>query len=252
MNPLRPGTVLSLLIGATLLRLSLSGNHTRYVQPAMGPLLTLSGVVLLALSLISLVPAFGSQPTVAHDHDHDHDHDRGEHADAEHDDHGGHGHGPAIAWLLMLPVLAVFIVAPPTLGAWGLGRVGDVVKRTSGSNYLPLVKGSEPVSITVRDFVGRAYDADGSSFAGATVRLTGFVAPAIAPDTGLVVARYSIACCAADALAAQALLVDLPSDPPPDTWIEVDGTFVGLTQSGLPRIRVTDVRATSEPSKPYE
>ena len=56
------------------------------------------------------------------------------------------------------------------------------------------------------------------------MRLVGFVAPAKAD--GFVVARYSIACCAADALAATAQVVRLDGPSPArDTWVEVEGTL---------------------------
>ena len=57
--------------------------------------------------------------------------------------------------------------------------------------------------MSLLEFDQRAFEGtDGASFNGATVRLVGFVGPAKAD--GFLVARYSIACCAADALAATA------------------------------------------------
>jgi hypothetical protein len=59
--------------------------------------------------------------------------------------------------------------------------------------------------MSLLEFNQRAFEGtDGASFNGATVRIIGFVAPTTAD--GFVVARYSIACCAADALAATALV----------------------------------------------
>ena len=79
--------------------------------------------------------------------------------------------------------------------------------------------------MSLLEFDQRAFEGtDGASFNGATVRLVGFVARRRA--TGFLVARYSIACCAADALAATALVVGWDGPVPDrDTWVEVEGTF---------------------------
>ena len=54
--------------------------------------------------------------------------------------------------------------------------------------------------MSLLEFVQRAADRDGASFSGTTVELTGFVAGA--GPSGFDLARYSIACCAADAAVA--------------------------------------------------
>ena len=110
------------------------------------------------------------------------------------DDHSDHEHGgEQVAWLLLAPVLALLLIAPGALGSYSLGQ---------------------------RAFEGTG----GASFNGATVRVIGFVGPTKAD--GFVVARYSIACCAADALAATALVTGWTGRVPArDSWVEVEGRF---------------------------
>jgi uncharacterized repeat protein (TIGR03943 family) len=101
------------------------------------------------------------------------------------------------------------------------------------------------------EFDQRAFEGtDGASFNGARVRLVGFVAPA--EGDGFLVARYSIACCAADALAATAHVVGWNGPVPGrDTWVEVEGTF---ERGGAvnPRFAAVSVTPIPEPNDPYE
>ena len=46
-------------------------------------------------------------------------------------DHGGHG--PRVAWLLLLPVLTIFLVAPPALGSYAALDDADSVPQPSAS-----------------------------------------------------------------------------------------------------------------------
>jgi hypothetical protein len=94
--------VLLVLVGGAVLRLSLSGSYTNYVKQSMGIWLNLAGAALVALGVWTAVRAFRAHRTEA---------------TAEVDD-DGHGHGRTrAAWLLLLPVVAIFVVAPPALGA---------------------------------------------------------------------------------------------------------------------------------------
>ena len=105
--------------------------------------------------------------------------------------------------------------------------------------------------MTVTEFDQRAFDGtDGSSFNGAEVRLVGFVGPT--EDGGFLVARYSIACCAADALAATALVTGWAGPVPPrDAWVEVTGRFEpGGTRD--PRLVASSVAVVPPPDDPYE
>jgi uncharacterized repeat protein (TIGR03943 family) len=99
--------------------------------------------------------------------------------------------------------------------------------------------------MTLLEFGQRAFDHDGSSFNGAAVQLTGFVAGA--EENGFKLARYTIACCAADAAPVVVHVVGTVGDPSPrDQWVRVTGTFrhgVGGLTGARRHERGRDLRA---------
>jgi uncharacterized repeat protein (TIGR03943 family) len=224
------GATLTAVIGVLLTRLALQGTFRRYVRPGMGPWLAVAGILLTMLGLIVLWR-----------------HRRGEH------DHSAHEHGgERVAWLLLAPVLALLLIAPGSLGAFSLGRTGSAVNVRGGGGVFTKLEPSAGVhEMSLLEYNQRAYEGTGgASFNGATVRLVGFVAPV--KGDGFLVARYSIACCAADALAATAHVVDWSGPVPPrDGWVEVEGTFQPGDEKN-PRLVATSVTPIPEPGDPYE
>jgi uncharacterized repeat protein (TIGR03943 family) len=219
-----------MLIGAVLLRLTLTDTYRRYVRPDLGVLLTLSGIFVIVLGLVTLVVALRrGRPTAVHDHDHD---------------------AVGVGWLLLAPIAALLLVAPPTLGSYGVGRAATVDIRAGAPVFKPLAPRAEPHPMTLLEFGQRAYDHNGSNFNGAVVQLTGFVAGA--ETRGFQLARYQIACCAADATPAVVGVVGTSGDAPPlDQWVVVTGTF---RRSGdeLPELAATSVVDIETPNEPYE
>jgi uncharacterized repeat protein (TIGR03943 family) len=236
------GGSISLLVGVTLLRLTLTGTYTRYVRVGMGPFLVVAGVVLVLLGVTTLVRSRRAPAAAGHDDEH-HDHDHGEH------DHGGHGHTERVGWLLLAPVVALLLVAPPALGSYGVDR-GAVVDVTAGaSDLVPLDPGDGPVAMTLLEFSQRAHDHGGESFEGATVELTGFVADDAAPFR---LARYQIACCAVDAAPLLVRVTGAVGDlPRRDAWVTVTGTFRAV-EDGLPTLAATGIAEVPAPDDPYE
>jgi uncharacterized repeat protein (TIGR03943 family) len=103
--------------------------------------------------------------------------------------------------------------------------------------------------MTLLEFGQRAFDRDGASFGGATVQLTGFVAAA--EDGGFRLARYQIACCAADAAPVVVRVIGSRRVPARDRWVTVTGVF----QPGggeLPALAATNVVELPAPDDPYE
>lgn len=230
------GGTITLLLGVALLRLTLGGTYTRYVQEGMAPWLVAAAVAVIALGLATLVrawrrPAAGAGP-----------------AENEHGEHGHHDHGGGVGWLLLGPIVVLLLVAPPALGSYGVDRGAAVDVRSGVSAFEPLPADAAPVPMTLLEFSQRAFDRDGASFNGATVELTGFVAG----GEGFRLARYQIACCAADAAPLVVRIVGARGGPPPrDRWVTVTGRFHG-TAGDTAELAALTVREIPTPADPYE
>jgi len=158
--------------------------------------------------------------------------------------------GPVpVAWLLLAPIVVLLLVAPPALGSFGVDRGGQVTIGAGGDPFEPLPPGP-PRPMTLLEFNQRSVDG-GASFAGRTVELTGFVLEADGRE-GFRLARYQIACCAADARAAVVRVVGTTGAVPGrDRWVTVVGSF-GVLADGTPEVVVTSVTEVPAPLDPYE
>lgn len=223
------GATTVLLVGALLVRLAVTGAYARYVRVGMGSWLLVAGILLALLGLLGVVRALrGGVPGDAHEH---------------------HGHERA-GWLLLVPVVALLLVAPPALGSFGVDRSTSVAVTSNGHTFTPLPSGAT-VPMTVLEYDERAADHDGASFAGVPVRLTGFVART-ADGAGFRLARYQIQCCAADAVAAVVRVVGASGDlPARDQWVTVTGTYHG-SPGGIPELLAETVSPVPPPRDPYE
>jgi uncharacterized repeat protein (TIGR03943 family) len=221
------GGTISLLVGTVLLRLTVTGAYTRYVQSRMGPWLVVAGVVVIALGAATLVRSR-----------------RG----GEEDEHG---HSGRVGWLLLAPIAALLLVAPPALGSFGVDRGASVDVREGAPEFQPLDPAAGPVDMTLLEYSQRAFDHDGASLGDTPVRLTGFVA-----GGGFRLARYQIACCAADAAPVVVRVVGTHGDPPArDQWVTVTGTFRpgdGAGEGDVAQLAATSVLEIPEPADPYE
>jgi uncharacterized repeat protein (TIGR03943 family) len=105
--------------------------------------------------------------------------------------------------------------------------------------------------MTLLEFDERTADHGGASFGSTPVRLTGFVTPS-ADAQGFRIARYQIACCAADAVASVVRVTGASgSRPARDQWVTVTGTF-NRAADGVPELRATSLAEISAPADPYE
>jgi uncharacterized repeat protein (TIGR03943 family) len=227
------GGTISMLVGAVVLRLTLTDTYRRYVQPAMGKWLLIAGVALILLGLVTLINALRNvEPEEAHGHDHEHSHRVG------------------VGWLLLAPIAALLLVAPPTLGAYGVNRGATVKVRAGKAVFTPLRRKDAPVEMTLLEYIERSSEHNGASFHGVPVKLTGFVVGG--ESGGFRLARYQISCCAADATASELEVVGTSGPPASDDqWVTVTGTF----QPGggeLPRLAATSVVEIPAPEDPYE
>jgi len=226
------GGTITLLVGAVLMRLTLTGTYERYVRVGMGPWLAVAGIVVIVVGLVTLLQAVRRVPAVdAHHHEHE--------------------HGIGVGWLLLAPVAALLLVAPPTLGSYGVARGAAVDVRQGAPVFDPLPHGAPPRPMTLLEYGQRAFDHNGASFRRVPVELSGFVSgPA---DGGFQLARYQIACCAADAVPVVVHVVGTAGDTPSsDQWVTVTGTFVPGGGGDVPLIRATSVAEIAAPNDAYE
>lgn len=244
---------LLLAVGGVALRLGLTGEALSYVKAGLQPLLVISGVVLVVLGGVAVMRAFTRDPGAPDPGP------AGTGDDGHHDGDGdGHGHGSRVAWLLVLPLLALLLVAPPPLGQFAAARQSTTPVVSTRTTYPPLpaeVDGAAPLE--VGDFVLRALYDEARSVDGQPVRLVGFVSDTQQPG-GFLLSRFALNCCAAD---ARAISVTAISDEVPalDAWVEVVGTFeprpgveVGAPSTEPPQLRVTSVVPVEQPDAPYE
>jgi uncharacterized repeat protein (TIGR03943 family) len=221
------GGTITLLVGAVLLRLTFTGTYERYVRVGMEPWLIAAGVAVVLLGAATLVRSL----RVGRGH--------------------GHEHGVGVGWLLLAPVAALLLVAPPTLGSYGVAHGARVDVRAGAPVFKRLARQATPVPMTLLEYSQRAFDHRGASFNGNAIRLTGFVAGS--KGTGFDIARYQIACCAADAIPAVVRVVGTAgSVPGRDGWVTVTGTFRNVVAGEIPEMVATSIAAISAPEDPYE
>jgi uncharacterized repeat protein (TIGR03943 family) len=241
--------VLLILLGGALVKIAVNGDYLRYVKPAQQPWIVTGGAVMVVLGAVAIVRdvlAARSKVTV------DAVPDEPGHA---HDD--GHAHSARPAWLLLVPVLAVFLVAPPALGADSVirteSRAPSSAAAASAAAFPPLPMGNV-VPLPVNEFVSRAgWDAAGT-LNGRTISLTGFV---VHTDGGTLLARLVISCCAADAFPVTVRLRGGEADHlASDAWIQITGQVVPGTatkaNSYTPDFTPASLTTVPAPKDPYE
>lgn len=223
------GGTISLLVGAVLLRLTVTGTYRRYVRVEMGPWLAIAGLAVVLLGLVTLIRAIRHDRVV--------------------DAHGHQPGGDRVGWLLLAPIAALLLVAPPTLGSFGVGRSAAIDIR-AGAPVFERLPAGPPVPMSLLEFGQRAFEHEGASFHGTSVRLTGFVADQ--DPEGFRLARYQIACCAADALPVVVRVIGVQGGiPPRDQWVTVTGRFEP-GDGDVPTLFALALTPIPPPDEPYE
>ncbi|MFJ3663221.1 TIGR03943 family putative permease subunit [Streptomyces sp. NPDC090119] len=214
------------LLGGALLHAGTTDLYLRYVKSGLRPLVLAAGVVLVVTALAT---AWYERKRTR----------------------GGHPE-PRVAWLLVLPVLALILIAPPALGSYSAVRTGTALQPPYGLDPLPA---SDPVRLSVVDYASRA--AYGHTLRGRTVRVTGFLALDANGTPYLV--RMALNCCAADAQPVKVGLTgQLPPVLRPDAWLEVTGVYAPrvtrdpVNNGLIPYLRVTSARPVPPPADPYD
>ena len=242
-----------LAMGAVAVRLAISGSLVRYVKQSLRPWLGASGLVIVAVAILMLL-----RRPASHQHDaHNDDHDHGEH-DGQPDDDQQHDHASVVSLLLLLPVVAIIAIAPPPLGSFALSRstrsTGGVVVRTgTRSDFPPLARSATPIEMPLFEVQTRVATDGIESVAGQPLTVTGFVVTG--SENPIELARFRIACCAADAAPAIVGLDITGATPTGDSWVTIVGTVTDTkVVRGLitPIVSVVELRAIPVPVDPYE
>ncbi|SHK95876.1 TIGR03943 family putative permease subunit [Desulforamulus aeronauticus] len=88
-------------------------------------------------------------------------------------------------------------------------------------------------------------------YLGKELEVTGFILhhKALKPDQYLV-ARYAIACCAADATII-GFVVEGTTSIPDNSWVKIRGTVTHFDQDSQPIVKVTSIEQIEQPTDPY-
>jgi len=259
------------LTGAALLHAGFTDLYLRYVKAGLQPLLLLAGVVLIAAALATVwyewrgrkqgesqgEPQEAKKAGVAERVEDGHEDHRPANLDDSDLDDDGHDHvhrEPRISWLLVLPLLALILVAPPALGSYSAMRTGTALQQPYGYDNLPA---AGPLRLSVVDYASRAVYQHGRTLDGRQIKVTGFVALDHAGTPYLV--RMALNCCAAD---AQPVKIGLTGKVPPvlqpDKWLEVTGTYTTrevkdpVNNGPIPFLQVSSATPVATPADPYD
>ncbi|WP_329787129.1 TIGR03943 family protein [Lentzea sp. DG1S-22] len=226
--------ILLVLLGGALLKISFSGLYLRYVQKSLLPLLVAAGVIMIGLALFAIIRDI-RRGKAADEHDHE------------------HSHSSRSTWLMLLPVMAVFLISPPALGGDVVNSAADTNQTQRSRNLLGELPSGDVIPLSMTEFVTRTAWDESGTLDGRRVRLTGFM---LRSEGDTFVARLAISCCAAD---ARPLKVKLTGDVPTiadEQWVEVTGQVVPKSateqNSWVPSFTVESFTSVPEPVEPYE
>ncbi len=231
-----------LLVGISIVMITVSGAFTRYVKPGLLPWLAASAVLLIALALSAIIgdirrggPRTSGQPS--------------HHSE-------GHPHRAGIVWLLVVPILVLIFVTPPALrpsaAAPSVTTVSnDVLNRA----FPPLPPGNAPEVSLPEVLIREAQDTTGS-LTNRSITVTGFV---LNEAQGVDLGRIVIICCAADAQLARIHLrgpaAARAAGLADNTWIRVEGQVTPAPRqpnsAAIPTLQATAVTRIDAPANPY-
>ncbi|KND34021.1 TIGR03943 family putative permease subunit [Streptomyces acidiscabies] len=219
------------LLGAALLHAGSTDLYLRYVKAGLQPLLLAAGVVLI----VAAAATWWYERKQAQSEE--------SHAHRE----------PRISWLLVLPLLALILVAPPALGSYSATRTGTALQEPVVYGKIPA---TGPLKLALVDYAGRAIY-DNKNIKGREIQIAGFLA--LGKDGTPYLVRMALSCCAADAQPVKvALTGNIPPVLQPDTWLLITGTYSPKRRADpvnggpIPFIQVTRAAPVAEPRDPYD
>ncbi|WP_338685308.1 TIGR03943 family protein [Streptomyces acidiscabies] len=239
------------LLGAALLHAGSTDLYLRYVKAGLQPLLLAAGVVLI----VAAAATWWYERKQAPGEEFHSGEGEGEGEGAgESEEPGGHSHRePRISWLLVLPLLALILVAPPALGSYSATRTGTALQEPVVYGKIPA---TGPLKLALVDYAGRAIY-DNKNIKGREIQIAGFLA--LGKDGTPYLVRMALSCCAADAQPVKvALTGNIPPVLQPDTWLLITGTYSPKRRADpvnggpIPFIQVTRAAPVAEPRDPYD
>lgn len=154
--------------------------------------------------------------------------------------------------LMALPVIVVLVLPPATLGTFSAAKKTRFSSVNLRTFYGEITSTSEITLLSVA--AGQTSDAGAEALAkraGSDVDFVGFVTRY--PDTRadeLLLTRYVITCCVADATITQVRVVNVPPGQfEPNQWIEVKGQIYPLGREVI--VNASSVTGVPRPAKPY-
>ncbi|OBH02474.1 TIGR03943 family protein [Mycobacterium sp. E2699] len=230
-----------LVVGISIVMVTITGEFTRYVRPGLLPWLVASAVLLIVLALVAMVGDIRrGGPRIGEGVD-DHDH--------------GHSHSRGIVWLLVVPIVALCFVTPPALRPSAAApSVTSVSNDVLNRAFPPIPPGRAPELSLPEVLMREAQDTTGS-LKGRPITVTGFV---LNEAQGVDLGRVVIICCAADAQLARIHLggpaAALATGLPDNTWIRVEGEVPPRQPNSpkIPTLHATAVTRIAAPANPYD
>ncbi|MFY1677953.1 TIGR03943 family putative permease subunit [Streptomyces sp. WMMC905] len=268
------------VLGAALVRVGATDLSLRYVKAGLRPLVVASGAVLVATALATVrYERRRSEDGAAGDGDRGREDGPGDGGADRRPGADGGGRGgetgaaprsaapgsadghrphpePRVSWLLLLPVLALVLAAPPALGSHSALNAGTAVQRPPAFPPLP-DDGRAPLRMGLADYAERAVHDEGRTLDGRALTVTGFLAVDESGTPHLV--RMTLDCCAADAQPIKVGLTGrLPPVLRPDTWLDVTGRYLPRRERDpvnggpIPFLEVDSAVPVPQPRDPYD
>ena len=233
------------LVGVAMLHATFTDLYLRYLKAGLRPLLLVAGCVLIGAAIATAWYDWRGPRSIQENQTGCADHGRHRHAHRE----------PRISWLLLLPLLALILVAPPAVGSYSATHTGTALQPPWwGFATLPA---SNPLQLSVVDYAGRAVYDHGRSLGDRQVTVTGFIAFDQGGEPYLT--RMVLNCCAADAQPVKiGLCGQIPPVLQPDIWLEVTGTYSSkqtkdpVNDGPIPFIEISQATPIPAPDDQYE
>ena len=153
--------------------------------------------------------------------------------------------------MIALPVVLILVLPPATLSGYALGRRGGFVGSGVSVSTSDIASGTLSFIDVAAAQSSKSGMAALRSRAGEQVTLEGFVwrQDGAAADE-ILLTRYVVTCCVADATSAQVRVVNVPPGRfEPDDWVSVTGRIYPLGSEIL--VDASAVQAIPQPERPY-